>query len=144
MRPGPRVQVLLLVVVTCALAGCRGGGGDLPPPAAEESSYIVGVVVEGSSTNGGKGPPVAGATVEIRKNGKVIARGTTDQRGRYRLASLSGDVVVYARRTESAPAEDAQPVTVGPDVSGPGEDITVDLTLALRDREPPIRGRARR
>ncbi|MEJ7755816.1 MAG: hypothetical protein WKF83_05320 [Nocardioidaceae bacterium] len=27
-------------------------------------------------------------------------------------------------------------MTVGPDVSGPGEHITVDLTLALRDREP--------
>jgi len=80
-RRAPILRPLALAAVTLALAACGGGGGDsdpLPPPGGGtgpvQAQSISGTVVDGY---------IAGATVNCRKAGALVATATTNASGAY-------------------------------------------------------------
>ncbi|MCZ7560506.1 MAG: hypothetical protein M5U30_10970 [Burkholderiaceae bacterium] len=88
LERAPILRPLALVAVTLALAACGGGGGDsdpLPPPGGGtgpvQAQSISGTVIDGY---------IAGATVNCRKAGALVATTTTSVSGAYAFNLPSG------------------------------------------------------
>lgn len=88
LERAPILRPLALVAVTLALAACGGGGGDsdpLPPPGGGtgpvQAQSISGTVIDGY---------IAGATVNCRKAGALVATTTTSASGAYAFNLPSG------------------------------------------------------
>jgi hypothetical protein len=94
---------LAVAIGVMALAGCAQQSGGTPTPSQS------GIVVTGTVTAspGCPGPqridspcpnrPVAGASVEVARDGNVVATTTTDETGHFRLSVAPGVYEITAR-----------------------------------------------
>jgi hypothetical protein len=88
------------------------------PTAWVSGSVTVSPVRPGPQRPGDAGTaPFAGARVELRNaRGAIVARGTSDAAGRFRLAAPAGDYEVHARARDDAilPRCEGVPVSLRP------------------------------
>jgi hypothetical protein len=76
--------------------------------------------------------PFAGARVELRNaRGAIVARGTSDAAGRFRLAAPAGDYEVHARARDDAilPRCEGVPVSLRP---GQAAEVAIACDSGMR------------
>ncbi len=111
------------VLGLAALSACGSGEPDLV-------ATITGVVEQGPTcpveTLDSPCPPApaVGATITVLQEGEVVASTTTDEDGRFELASPAGTVEVRAESAEGLPSQDVETFTLDF-----GDDVEAAFTL---------------